>query len=76
MKKVDALTYFKENTKYRTQSALAGKLGIHQTAISRWPEIVPYDCAVVLKRLSRGNLKIDMSLYENRYHGPKLTRQV
>jgi transcriptional regulator with XRE-family HTH domain len=80
MKKVDALSYFKQFENFSTQEKLADELGITQSAISHWPELVPRECAIALAELSEneldGKLKFDPELYKDRYHGPKKRKSV
>lgn len=60
MRKVDALEFFK------TTGAIAECLGVTSSAVSFWGEVVPEGSAYKLQVLTRGRLRVDPALYENR----------
>jgi hypothetical protein len=57
MKKSDAVRYFK------TEYALAKALGINQSAVSRWGNLVPLKRAIQVEQLSGGAVKYDQGRY-------------
>lgn len=57
MRKSDVLSHFK------TQIAVAQKLGITKSAVSQWPEIIPEGMAYKLQVVTRGALLVDPTLY-------------
>lgn len=69
MKKDIVITYFKNQG--WTITDIARRLGISQSAIYHWGDVVPKACAEALRDMPDVDLDFDGSLYRNRYHGPK-----
>lgn len=58
MRKSDAVSL------YGSQSKLGEALGVAQSTIGGWGEVVPLPWAVILERAHRRRLRVDLSLYE------------
>ena len=58
MKKSDAVKHF------GSEEALQEALGISRQAIEKWGEVIPLTSAVPLEALTRGKLRVNMSMYE------------
>jgi hypothetical protein len=56
MRKADAVSY------YGSQSKLGEALGVAQSTVAEWGELVPLPWACILERGNR-RLKVDLSLY-------------
>lgn len=54
----DAVKYFGSKKK------LADALGLHRSAISNWPDVVPRGRAFEIESVTDGKLKVDPSLYQ------------
>lgn len=62
MKKNDVISYFGGVGK------TAKALNISHASVSGWDEVIPKGRAFEIQALTRGNLKVDKSLYEKRSH--------
>lgn len=51
---------------YGTQRNLARALGISESSVSQWPELIPKGAALELEKITNGALKCDLSLYKGR----------
>ena len=60
MRKADVIAYF------GTQTATAKALGVTKSAVNQWEEDrpIPLKRAIRARTASRGDLKLDLSLYE------------
>lgn len=67
MLKSDALAHF------GTPGAIAECLGVTPSAISGWGDVIPEGSAYKLEVLTRGALRVDPALYEDR---PKRGQQL
>lgn len=58
MTKTEVLAY------YKTVKAVAAALGISESAVSQWPEIIPRLRAYEIQELTRGDLKVGLRTSE------------
>ncbi|MFB9087150.1 Cro/CI family transcriptional regulator [Erwinia tracheiphila] len=58
MRKSDVINFFGGVCK------TAEALGIKHPSVSEWPEIIPEGRAYQLENITRGKLKVDVSLYQ------------
>lgn len=59
MRKTDVIRYFGGS-----QVAVARALGMTKSAVSQWPDLVPLKSALRAQAASKGELSVDMSLYQ------------
>lgn len=57
MKTSDVVAY------YGSKTAVADALHVHKSAVSNWGAVVPRGRAFELEKLTKGRLKVDLSLY-------------
>lgn len=62
MRKDDVLAYFGGPQKSQTRTAKA--LGLTKSAVNQWPDPIPLRSAIRANAASRGELPLDMSVYE------------
>lgn len=55
---------------FQTKAAITRALGISSAAVAQWGEVVPLESATALEIVTRGQLRVDRSLY------PALARAV
>ncbi|WP_430454943.1 Cro/CI family transcriptional regulator [Rheinheimera sp.] len=48
---------------YGSKTAVADALQVHKSAVSNWGELVPRGRAFELEKLTKGKLRVDLSLY-------------
>jgi len=58
MLKSDVIAHF------GSQSAVARALKLTKSAISQWPEVVPLKSALLAQAISKGELSVNMSMYQ------------
>lgn len=64
MRKTDVLSHF--GTQQRVAEALtAAGYRISQRGVSGWGEIIPLSRAVVVEKVTKGKLKVDLSMYQH-----------
>jgi DNA-binding transcriptional regulator YdaS (Cro superfamily) len=63
MKAQSALRHFGYN-----QSEIARALGVTQSAISQWPDVVPIDSALAVQVATGGKVAVDYALYPRLKH--------
>ncbi len=60
MHKSEAVSHF------GSQRKLADALGISQASVSEWGELIPMGRALQIEKITRGRLKVDLSIYDRR----------
>jgi len=65
MYKKDAIKYFGNLTK------LARAAGVRLPSASKWGELIPEKRAARLERITNGELKYDVALYESKHRSPR-----
>lgn len=69
MQKSAVLAFFDDN-----QSAVARALGITRASVNAWDDLIPELRAYRLERVTKGKLKVDPKLYEQRREEQRLSR--
>jgi hypothetical protein len=62
MRKTDVLSHFGTQQKVAEALTAAG-YRISQRGVSGWGDIIPLNRAVIVQKITRGKLKVDLSMY-------------
>lgn len=66
MRKADAVIYFGNQAKF------AEEIDRAQSTVSEYGDVLPLNIALLVEKLSEGNLKVDYSLYKDIELPPRL----